>query len=135
MQLIVSTTLNSRCLQLKILLDMNLSTEWVQFLANHGFDSVHWSEIGRASAPDTTIMEYAGQHGFVISTHDLGFAALLATRKTRQPSVIQVRTQDILPAAIGNLVVKTLTTCGNQLETGALVTIDPRRQRVRLLPI
>jgi predicted nuclease of predicted toxin-antitoxin system len=119
----------------KILLDMNLSPQWVQFLANHGFDSVHWSEIGCASAPDTMIMEYAGQHEFVIFTHDLGFAALLAKRKTRQPSVIQVRTQDILPAAIGNLVVKTLTTYGGQLETRALVTIDPGRKRVRLLPI
>jgi predicted nuclease of predicted toxin-antitoxin system len=68
-------------------------------------------------------------------THDLGFAALLASRKLRQPSVMQVRAQDILPGAIGDLVVSALTAYGSQLETGALVTIDPNRQRIRLLPV
>ena len=120
---------------MKILLDMNLSPQWVQFLANHGFETVHSSEIGQASAPDATIMEYAGRHGFVVFTHDLGFAALLASRKVRQPSVIQVRAQDILPAAIGDQVVRALTAYRSQLEAGALVTIDPSRQRIRLLPI
>ena len=82
---------------MKLLIDMNLSPLWVQFLADSGFDSIHWSSIGQASAPDTEIMDYASIHGLVVFTHDLDFGALLANRKTRQPSVFQIRTQDTLP--------------------------------------
>ena len=44
---------------MKLLIDMNLSPLWVQFLADSGFDSIHWSEIGQPSAPDTEIMDHA----------------------------------------------------------------------------
>jgi predicted nuclease of predicted toxin-antitoxin system len=120
---------------MKLLIDMNLSPLWVGFLSSAGFDCAHWSSIGRASAPDGEIMEYAAANGLVIFTHDLDFGALLAFRRTRQPSVIQVRTQDVLPAAIGKLVVRVLQANRAHLETGALVTIDMNRERIRLLPI
>ena len=116
-------------------IDMNLSPLWVQFLADAGFQSTHWSEIGRASAPDTDILDYAAEEGLVIFTHDLDFGALLATRKSRRPSVIQVRTQDVLPSVIGEMVVRALRASRSHLETGALVTVDPNRNRIRLLPI
>jgi len=59
-------------------------------------------------------MDYAGDNGFVIFTHDLDFGALLASRKSRQPSVIQIRTQDTLPTAIGEMVVRALRGPGVQ---------------------
>ncbi|MEH2244110.1 DUF5615 family PIN-like protein [Nostoc sp.] len=31
---------------MKILLDINLSPEWVAVLENAGFEAVHWSTIG-----------------------------------------------------------------------------------------
>jgi len=31
----------------KLLVDMNLSPSWVDRLASHGFDAVHWSTIVR----------------------------------------------------------------------------------------
>src|SRR5262249_46048757 len=100
-----------------------------------GFESIHWSRIGDLTAPDCVIMDYAAANGFVIFTHDLDFGALLADRKSRQPSVIQVRTQDVLPAATGPIVVRALNASRQQLEEGALVTVDPSRSRIRLLPI
>ena len=120
---------------MKILIDMNLSPLWTQFLADSGFDSIHWSNIGPPDAPDSHIMDYASANGMVIFTHDLDFGALLAVRKTRQPSVIQIRTQDVLPIAIGELVLRALNTSRSHLEAGALVTVDPHRNRIRLLPI
>jgi predicted nuclease of predicted toxin-antitoxin system len=42
---------------MRLLIDMNLSPLWVQFLADAGFDSIHWSQIGLASAPDIQIMD------------------------------------------------------------------------------
>lgn len=120
---------------MKLLIDMNLSPLWVQFLAESGFDSIHWSAIGPSAAPDTEIMDYAATAGLIVFTHDLDFGALLANRKTRQPSVIQVRAQDVLPSAIGEQVVRALHASRAHLEVGVLVTVDPKRSRIRLLPI
>jgi predicted nuclease of predicted toxin-antitoxin system len=120
---------------MKLLVDMNLSPWWVEFLSEAGFETVHWSDVGKPSAPDSEILDYAAQNKFVIFTHDLDFGALLAARQVHQPSVIQIRTQDVLPAAIGAVVVRALRVSCAQLETGALVTVDLHRNRIRLLPI
>ncbi len=41
---------------MKLLIDMNLSPDWVEFLSNAGFESVHWSTVGAATAPDAEIV-------------------------------------------------------------------------------
>jgi predicted nuclease of predicted toxin-antitoxin system len=101
---------------MRIVIDMNLSPLWVQFLADSGFECVHWSSIGSPSAPDAEILEYASVKGCVVFTHDLDFGALLARRGTRQPSVIQLRTQDVLPIAVGSLVLRALHASRVELE-------------------
>jgi predicted nuclease of predicted toxin-antitoxin system len=83
---------------MKILIDMNLSPLWVQFLVEHGIDAIHWSTIGEPTAPDYQILDHAASNGLVVFTHDLDFGMLLAARKSRGPSVLQVRTLDVLPA-------------------------------------
>jgi predicted nuclease of predicted toxin-antitoxin system len=120
---------------MKILIDMNLSPMWVQFLVAHGIEAAHWSTIGKASAPDSLILDYAAANGFVVFTHDLDFGMLLAARKSHGPSVIQVRTQDVLPSAIGGVVLRAIEAGRQHLETGAIVTVDLVRNRIRLLPI
>ncbi|MDR1307614.1 MAG: DUF5615 family PIN-like protein [Treponema sp.] len=40
---------------MKILVDMNLSPRWVDFLSGNGIEAVHWSSIGPPDAPDTGI--------------------------------------------------------------------------------
>lgn len=42
---------------MKILIDMNLSPEWVQEFKNFGFEAVHWSTIGKFDAPDNDLMD------------------------------------------------------------------------------
>jgi predicted nuclease of predicted toxin-antitoxin system len=77
----------------------------------------------------------ASANRLVIFTHDLDLGALLANRRTLQPSVIQIRAQDILQSAIGAMVVRALHASRKHLEAIALVTVDPNRSRIRLLPI
>lgn len=60
---------------------------------------------------------------------------LLATSGASRPSVIQVRTQDVLPQSIGFAVLRALEASRAYLETGAIVTLDLVAQRIRLLPI
>lgn len=120
---------------MKILLDMNLSPDWVGFLEAEGFEVRHWSTIGDARATDAQIMAWARENGFVVFTHDLDFGALLAAAGSAGPSVVQVRAQDVLPAAIGSDVVRVLRMRRDDLDQGAIVTVDRARSRVRILPI
>jgi predicted nuclease of predicted toxin-antitoxin system len=120
---------------MKILIDMNLSPQWLDWFRNAGIESAHWCNIGAATAKDQEIMAWALSNGYIVFTHDLDFGTLLASTQAGAPSVIQVRTQNPLPSAIGNIVVAELQKFRLELEAGALLTIDPARSRVRLLPI
>ncbi len=119
---------------MRILLDMNLSPAWVQFLTEAGYDVMHWSEVGPANATDTEIMEWARNHSFIVFTHDLDYGSLLFSTKAVAPSVIQLRCEDIRPTSVGRLILQALNDAERQLLAGALVTVDARKNRIHLLP-
>ncbi len=108
---------------------------WVGFLGAHGIEATHWSTIGDASAPGSRILDYAASNGFVVFTRDLDFGMLLASSKAHGPSVIQMRTQDVFPSAIGELVLRAIVAVGDHLDASAIVTVDLAQNRIRLLPI
>ena len=120
---------------MKVLIDMNLSPSWARVLKEAGIEAVHWSEIGLATTPDPAIMAYATANGFVILTNDLDFGIALAIADKEKPSVAQIRGEDLRPISIGNHVVLALRQMRVELEAGALLTIDPKRTRLRLLPL
>ncbi len=68
-------------------------------------------------------------------THDLDFGAILAATGDESPSVVQIRAEDPSPEAIGVLLLVGLRQMAGELEAGALVTIEPGRARLRLLPL
>jgi len=119
---------------MKVLIDMNLSPAWTECLAAAGIDAVHWSAIGLATALDTEIMTVARERDFVVLTHDLDFSSILAATGGTKPSVVQLRASDIRPSKIGQAVVAAIQQMEMELQAGALLTIDPRRARLRLLP-
>jgi predicted nuclease of predicted toxin-antitoxin system len=119
---------------MKILIDMNLSPLWVDTFAKHAIEAVHWSSVGDPRATDRTIMEWASINGYIVFTHDLDFGALLAATQASSPSVIQVRTQDVLPDQLEAIIINVINQFQTSLETGALVTVDKTRSRVRILP-
>lgn len=51
---------------MKVLVDMNLSPSWADVLAEAGFEAVHWSEIGPASATESELMSWAVENGHVV---------------------------------------------------------------------
>lgn len=120
---------------MKFLLDMNLSPLWVETLASSGIQSVHWSTVGDHGAPDSEIMAYASFHGFFVLTHDLDFSAILAATFESRPSVVQIRSANVSPAAIGPQVVAAILQSEDELADGALVTVEPSRFRLRVLPL
>lgn len=120
---------------MKLLVDMNLSPQWVGLFQSHGFEAQHWSTVGARNAPDEEIMAYAKANGHVVLTHDLDFSAILAATHGTKPSVIQIRARDISPEAIGARVVAALRQAAAEFEQGALLTVDTDRNRLRVLPL
>jgi predicted nuclease of predicted toxin-antitoxin system len=120
---------------MRFLIDMNLSPEWVYRFAQSGMEAIHWSKVGSQQAKDSEIMKYALANGFIVFTHDLDFGAILASTNAKSPSVIQIRTQETFPQVIGDFVMNAIAQFRQELETGALVSIDIQRSRVRILPI
>lgn len=120
---------------MNLLVDMNLSPAWVPVLQRAGHQAVHWSAVGNPRAPDAEVMSWAGERGYVLFTHDLDFGALLAVSEAHGPSVIQIRTTDVTPEGQSDLLLRTLQQCKAALESGALVSVDESRARVRVLPL
>ena len=120
---------------MKILIDMNLPPCWVRFFAEHGIDATHWSVEGDPRAPDSEVLAWARQRNCVVFTHDLDFGILLSMAQEAGPSVIQIRTQDVTPEAIGSLVLTALGKHKHELDQGALLSIQAQTSRVRVLPI
>jgi predicted nuclease of predicted toxin-antitoxin system len=120
---------------MKILIDMNLSPDWVKVLESAGWESAHWSTVGDMRAPDEEIMSWARENGYIVFTHDLDFGFLLALTRAESPSVIQVRTQDVFPEVLGDRLVRVLREHEPVLEKGALLTVDEGRSRIRVLPL
>ncbi|MCW5283825.1 hypothetical protein D8B29_26530 [Verminephrobacter eiseniae] len=120
---------------MKLLVDMNLSPRWVDVLADAGIEATHWSAVGAFNAQDSEIMAYASANNCVGLTHDLDFGAILAATHGEKPSVVQIRAEDVSPDAIGKQIVIALRQMASELEEGALLTVDPNRTRLRLLPL
>jgi predicted nuclease of predicted toxin-antitoxin system len=120
---------------MKLLIDMNLSPEWVKVLGDKGYEAVHWSSVGNPCASDHEIMTWAKDNEYVHFSHDLDFGAILAATKARGPSVIQIRSQDINPHHIGNAVASAINQFKSHLEKGALIVIDEAKSRSRILPL
>ena len=120
---------------MKILVDMNLSPEWVQFLGEAGHQAIHWSKVGKPGAADAELMHWAFETGYVVLTADLDFGAILAATKRTAPSVVLIRSDILAPRFIGNVVSLALRHAQQQLLEGALVSIDAARARLRILPL
>lgn len=120
---------------MKILIDMNLSPQWVQVFQKHGFQSVHWCAVGDPRATDRSIMDWARANEFIVFTHDLDFGAILAATQAESLSVIQVRTQNVLPTHLEDLLIGVLHQFESILEAGALIVVNEARSRARILPL
>jgi predicted nuclease of predicted toxin-antitoxin system len=120
---------------LRLVVDVNLSPEWVPVLTEAGFDAVHWTQVGDPSAPDREIMDWAVADGSVVFSHDLDFSTMLALTHASGPSLLQLRGPKVLPEQISEPLIQSLRRFRVDLEVGALLLIEPGRSRVRILPL
>ncbi len=102
-----------------------------------GHDAVHTIDYGLVSAADEIVLQRATMEGRVVVTSDTDFGELLAQSGASQPSVILFRRSSgkpstefaLLGVALNNPDVR------EALTHGGIVVVDPRRVRIRKLPI
>jgi len=120
---------------MKILIDMNLSPKLAEMLAQKGIESSHWYYIGASDAKDAEIMDYACREGYTVLTCDLDFTAMLSVTQGRKPSIVQIRNQGVPMEKLAELIVSAILQYVEELESGAILTLDSKQARMRLLPL
>ena len=116
---------------MKILIDMNLSPEWVVVFAQHGITAVHWSTVGNPRAEDSVLMDWARANDYVVFTHDLDAGADPSYESQRHSGPHARR--DL--AHLEKSVIDVLQKNESILEAKALIVLDEGRSRVRILPL
>ena len=120
---------------MKFVIDMNLSPTWCDALTSAGWNAVHWSMIGDATALDEEILSWALAEGAIVLTQDLDFGAILAASHADSPSVVLLRTQDSMPESMGDNAIDLIRQHEDYLLSGALLILDTGKFRVRILPL
>ena len=114
---------------------MNMSPRWVNVLIGRGIPATHWSSVGLSNASDTEIMNFAKENDFIVLTHDLDFGTILFVTNGQKPSVVQLRINDIYPEIDSDYLISALNSVKAELEQGALLIIDTKKTRIRILPL
>lgn len=120
---------------MRLLIDNALSPRLAEGLRDAGHDAVHVRDIGLHSAADAEIVDLAASEGRVVVSEDTDFGTLLSLRDSAKPSVILFRhMRDRSAAGLLSILLQNVATVEADLESGAVVVIEPGRIRVRRLP-
>lgn len=121
---------------MRFLIDNAISPLVSRALLDAGHDSVHARDLGIQADPDDRVFARAVAESRILVSADTDFAALLAVRASKEPSVILFRHgAEHRPALQVQILLANLDALAEDLTNGALVTIEPSRIRIRRLPI
>ena len=120
---------------MKLLLDQGLPRSAAPLLSQRGVDTIHVGEIGMAMAADAEILAHGRAEQRVVVTLDADFHALLALSGATSPSVVRIRLEGLKADSLIAVLERVLHEWGEELELGAVVTVDHRRIRMRRLPL
>ena len=120
---------------MKLLLDQGLPRSAQRLLLEALIDTVHVAEIGLSAADDKDIIQKARDDQRVVVTLDADFHALLALSVATTPSVIRIRIEKLRAQALTDLILRVIGELAEDLELGAVVTVEPSRFRSRRLPL
>jgi len=120
---------------MKLLLDMNIPHKYAGLLRKKGIEVLRWSDVGAHNAADSEIMTYARDNDFIVLTYDLDFSALLSVTHDSKPSVAQVRASVLHADKAVDLIATALSRFDVDLKRGAILSVDIKNARLRLLPL
>lgn len=120
---------------MKFLLDMGISPAVASFLRQRGFHAVHLEDLALGRLADSGILAKARQERFVLITHDLDFAELVADSGGALPSVVLFRLRNMRPERVMEHLSRVIDEARDALVSGAFVTVREAAIRIRPLPI
>ena len=120
---------------MRLLVDMNLSPDWVPLLKGRGWEASHWSTIGKGNEPDPDLLAWARTNGHVVLAQGLDFSQILFATKDAGPSVVLLRMDNEFDLAARDRVCAALHEAESALTAGALLVVSPTRARLRRLPV
>ena len=120
---------------MKLLLDQGTPRSAASLLREAGFDAVHTGEIDPAEAEDSEIIRRASLDDRVVVTLDADFHTQLALTQAGKPSVIRIRIEGLRAKEFNGLLQKVLNQCADDLDAGAMISVNDFQIRVRRLPV
>ena len=121
---------------MKFLVDESLSYRVAIALTAAGHDAIHVvADLQRGGAADPELLEFARLEKRVIVAADTDFGELIALGNHSLPSVVLFRREQRRPADQAIALLDNLEQFSEALDSGAIVVIEAKRIRIRLLPI
>jgi predicted nuclease of predicted toxin-antitoxin system len=120
---------------MKLLLDQGLPRSAAGRFRERGIDATHAADVGLSSAADADILDRAREMGCTVVTLDSDFHAILALSGALAPSVIRIRIEGLDGAGVEALIRAVISACGEEIESGAAISVTETAIRLRSLPI
>jgi len=118
-----------------LLLDQGLPRTTPLHLRKLGVEAEHVGDIGLSTVDDRAILAQALEHGQIVATLDADFHAQLALSGAAGPSVVRIRIEGLRAEQLANLLFRVLEQGGDDLKSGAMVTVTESSLRIRRLPL
>ncbi|MBS3784922.1 MAG: DUF5615 family PIN-like protein [Anaerolineae bacterium] len=115
--------------------DMGISLRRVAFLRDRGVEAVHLHELELDRMSDAEVIKKARREGYVVLTHDLDFAELIALSGAELPSIVIFRLRDMRPDNTNRYLEVLVTEHETALNQGAVFSLSEGRIRLRMLPV
>ena len=118
---------------MKLLLDQGLPRGTASILRAQGLDVLHVCEIGMSRADDFAVLQRARDEARVAVTLDADFHSILAISGQASPSVIRIRIEGLRADRLAALLIDVIAEAKKALDSGALLTVQSHRIRIRKL--
>jgi len=119
----------------RFLVDMNVDIRVAEWLRSQGHDVVHLRDEGLQRMPNGEIFEKALTENRVVLTSDLDFGEIAAALKDTSGKVLLLRLHNSRARHVIGRLDNVIPRVVDDLEMGAVVTVEETRHRVRRLPI
>jgi predicted nuclease of predicted toxin-antitoxin system len=120
---------------MQFLADMGISQRVVTWLREQGHDATHLRDEGLQTLENGAIFTKAFRESRIILTWDLDFTEILALSKTGTVSAVVFRLINTRSDHVIERLARVLLESAQDLEEGAIISVEEGRHRVRLLPL
>lgn len=120
---------------MRFLADMGISQGVVTWLQAQGHDAIHLRDEGLHTLENGEIVTKAFRESRIILTWDLDFTEILALSGRHQVSAVIFRLVNTRSAHVIERFARVLQESAQDLEDGAIISVEEARHRVRLLPL